>query len=428
MKKTITWLLIFIFVFSCLNGVTLAAETDYTLSNEGVEFIKSFESFIQYPVWDNGHYSIGYGNQCNPSDYPNGITKAEADKLFRNSLKTFEASLNKFISANNITLGQTQYDALISFTYNIGVGWLKNTRLSNLLISGRFTAIDFASAIGVWCHVGKSIANGLVTRRVREIQLFLHGDYTGKDSPKYAYVQFDAAGGDMLTDIYFYPVGSTYGMLQSATKKDSMFLGWYRGDGTKLTVGDTVAGNIRVTARWQNPHPAKEAFTDLSESAWYYGYVDDLYNGGVINGYTDGTIRPQGQVTIGEALKMILVAARYPEQSPTPADPYQWASGYRALAVTLGIFEPDEYKDLNQPANRALIARIAAKAMKLTYTSGAEDVFKDTQDPNVLALHLEDIVLGSINAAGDRYYYPDNSITRAEIFAVVSRIMNWAAE
>ncbi len=423
-KRIIALLMTLCLLCGCLSGVCFA-ETGYRISQEGIEFIKSQEGFIPYPVWDNSQYSVGYGTVCSPGAYPNGISVAEAERLLRENLTNIETRLNRFISGNNLPLGQAQYDCLVSFTFNVGTTWLNDSRLSRLLVSGMFTGIDFASAIGVWCHAGSGhgVSSGLVLRRVREIQLFLHGDYTGKNSPNYVYVLFDAAGGEMITDIYFYPQGNPYGFLQTPEKKDTRFLGWYMGDGTKITEGTVATKNMRVTARWQTAHPASQAFSDITESDWYYGYVDDLYNGGVIQGYADNTIRPKGNVTVGEALKMILLACGYPAQSPTAADPWSWASGYRALALAYGFLDPDEATDLNAAANRLLIAKVAAKAMNLTNPGTGEVVFADSTDSNVLALYWAGIVEGSLDDAGNRYYKPTSNITRAEIFAIISRIM-----
>lgn len=426
MKRSISLLLVIALVCSCLCGVSFAVQ-GYAISQDGIDFIKDQEGFIPYRVWDNSQWSIGYGTACSANAYPNGITRAEAEKLLRNYLTDIEIKLNEFIAANGLPFGQAQYDCLVSFTFNVGTSWLKGSRLSRLLVSGMFSEIDFASAIGVWCHGnGRAVNSGLVKRRVREIQLFFFGDYTGKNSPEYVYVQFDAAGGEMTTDIYFYRKDNPFGFLQTATKKDTRFLGWYMGDGTKLTEGTIATKNLRVTARWQNPHPASQVFTDLSETAWYYGYVDDLYNGSVIQGYADGTIRPQGNVTVGEALKMIFLACGYPAQSPSPSDPWSWASGYRAFAMAYGFLDPGEAADLNAAADRALIAKVAALAMGLLDgpTDEDDEIFADTKDPHVLALYWAGIVEGSLDESGSRYYKPDSNITRAEIFAIISRIKN----
>ncbi|MFR4068373.1 MAG: S-layer homology domain-containing protein [Oscillospiraceae bacterium] len=57
------------------------------------------------------------------------------------------------------------------------------------------------------------------------------------------------------------------------------------------------------------------SFSDVPEDSWFYTDVMTLAESGVIGGYPDGTYRPTKKVTTGEALKMILLAAGYPERS-----------------------------------------------------------------------------------------------------------------
>lgn len=119
--------------------------------------------------WDYQQYSIGYGSYCEKDEYPDGITEKQADHLLRKRLQGFEKKLDAFLDKNNIRLSTNEYDALISFTYNNGDYWMseKNpSRLANLLISGRYTTNEFASAFGIWCHVttksGTEIYDGLI--------------------------------------------------------------------------------------------------------------------------------------------------------------------------------------------------------------------------------------------------------------------------
>ena len=55
------------------------------------------------------------------------------------------------------------------------------------------------------------------------------------------------------------------------------------------------------------------SFSDVPESSWFYEDVMTLSESGVVSGYPDGTYRPTKKVTTGESLKMILLAAGYPE-------------------------------------------------------------------------------------------------------------------
>ena len=226
-----------------------------------IALLKSKEGFRATAYWDYSQYSIGYGSACTKDEYPNGITEAQADLLLREMLQKFETSLDKFLQDSNLTLTDNQYDALISLTYNIGAGWMKDTRLSKLLQSGNYTNNEIASAIGIWCHVKEngvtSIHDGLVSRRIAEINVFLYGDYSGSDSG-FCWVKFTSDKGSCERDIAFYEIGSTYDPLFTAECDDGdVFSGWYTSDGEELTADMTVRQNLTVTARWQ------------SEEFWY---------------------------------------------------------------------------------------------------------------------------------------------------------------
>ena len=94
------------------------------ISEAGVEFIKSFEGFSPTVHEDTTGWAIGYGTQCGEFDYPLGITEEQGEELMRADLASMEASLNASLASMGITLEQHEYDALVSFTYNLGIGWL----------------------------------------------------------------------------------------------------------------------------------------------------------------------------------------------------------------------------------------------------------------------------------------------------------------
>lgn len=221
-----------------------------------IALLKSKEGFRATAYWDYSQYSIGYGSACTKDEYPNGITEAQADILLREMLQGFEEKLDKFLQENYITLRDNQYDALISLTYNIGSGWMKESALATLLKNGTYSNNELASAIGIWCHVKSngvtSIHDGLVARRISEINVFLYGDYSGEATGFYS-VRFEQTEkGDRARDIAFYEAGSAYDPAFEATSDDGeIFLGWYTEDGTLLT--DLLATqDLTVTARWQS--------------------------------------------------------------------------------------------------------------------------------------------------------------------------------
>ena len=62
-----------------------------------VSLIKELEGFQEKPYWDYQQYSIGYGSACKEGEYPNGISREEADRLLRKYLQGFEKDLDAFL-------------------------------------------------------------------------------------------------------------------------------------------------------------------------------------------------------------------------------------------------------------------------------------------------------------------------------------------
>ena len=165
-----------------LNSAANSKYVKRTVSDAGLELIKSFEGFYSKPYYDYGHWSIGYGSYVCPGDddpyliYPNGISQSEADKLLKNKISTYMNGLDKFLSQYDIGVNQNQYDALLSFTYNLGQNiWSRSTSsftLKRLLINGNYTADQITNAFYMWRHAGGKELEGLAKRRLREARLF----------------------------------------------------------------------------------------------------------------------------------------------------------------------------------------------------------------------------------------------------------------
>lgn len=158
------------------------------------------------------------------------------------------------------------------------------------------------------------------------------------------------------------------------------------------------------------------SFTDVKSSDWYYDSVKSLYESGVINGTTATTFSPKGTVTLGQALKMILLAAGYEEQAPTTT---HWASGYYRLAAKNNFLPSGMTLTLDQTINRLQIAQIIVRVLDLKRT-GSGNPFSDTTDSAALILYDHGIFTGA--PEGNKLmFHPQSSITRAEISAVILR-------
>lgn len=145
------------------------------ISNNGLNLIKQFEGFSSTPyLCPAGIATIGYGStyyedgtKVTLKDKP--ITEERATELLEFiANKTFSENINKVVK---VPLNQNQFDALVSFAYNIGN---KNFNWSTLLKKLNQSDYEGASLeFGRWNQAGGKVLNGLVRRREKEKELFL---------------------------------------------------------------------------------------------------------------------------------------------------------------------------------------------------------------------------------------------------------------
>ena len=422
--------------FEAEEGISI---DDLNTSADGVDFIKGYEGFTASAYHDVSQMPIGYGcSTAYAEKYgydTEEITREEADQLILYVIAELEQKLDRFLEEYDVSLSQTEYDALVSFTFNVGSSWLnEDYRLASLLIDGDYTVNEFASAMGVWCHVGTEINSGLILRRIGEIKLFLYGAYALDDTPnKFCYLIYDGNGGSPQADIAFYLEDSPYEFLFTAEHESEHLQGWYTADGEEITEDTIVTDDLTVYADWgdgihvdeeedeEEDEPVSvdltQVFTDVAGNGWYYEYVHDLYIAKVIDGYSDHTFRPDRTVTTGEALKMILLAAGYDEPEPVAS---HWARGYLNLALDEGIIQRGDITDLDVPMTRAMMAKVVANAMGLQ-AEGDTSPYSDTEDFYVVALYEHQIADGY----PDGTFRPTKSLTRAEISTIVWRMLEY---
>lgn len=138
------------------------------VSETGIELIKKFEGCVlkayKCPA---GVWTIGYGHTSGVKEGQT-ITKAQAEELLKLDLKQFEIGVNNLV---NVPLNQNQFDALVSFCYNLGAGNLKSSTLLKLLNKGNY--IGAAEQFDRWIYARGKKLSGLVKRRSAEKELFL---------------------------------------------------------------------------------------------------------------------------------------------------------------------------------------------------------------------------------------------------------------
>lgn len=137
-------------------------------SKRGIDLIKKFEGISLKAYKDVvGVVTIGYGHT---KDVTEGmrITEAQADEYLKEDLLDAEQTVTRYIKRK---LSQNQFDALVSFVYNLGSGnFLKSTLLKKIRINPNDTSI--AMEFGKWIHANGKVLNGLIRRRKMESDLY----------------------------------------------------------------------------------------------------------------------------------------------------------------------------------------------------------------------------------------------------------------
>jgi len=174
-------------------------------------------------------------------------------------------------------------------------------------------------------------------------------------------------------------------------------------------------------------------FLDADESAWYgsqqQGVIKSVVQLDIMNGYTDGTFHPIGNITLSEAIKMAAVVhATCNNQtiSFSASDGGKWYDAYLNYCVKNRIVSSDEYSSLDAYATRAQIAHIFAKATSdfavvndIDYDYIPDVSERSEYADEILALYRAGILTGDERT---RAFRPSDTITRAEAAAIISRV------
>jgi len=138
-------------------------------SPKGIELIKQFEGFKNKPYFCSGGYlTIGYGHKLLPSDRYNKITNEKAELILKKDLLRTERAVIKYI---NNSLTDDQFDALVSFTFNVGAAALQRSTLRQKINYDLYK--EASKEFMKWVHAGGKKVPGLTRRRKTEQQLFL---------------------------------------------------------------------------------------------------------------------------------------------------------------------------------------------------------------------------------------------------------------
>ncbi len=138
------------------------------ISTNGLNLIKHFEGLrLRAYQCSANVWTIGYGHTADVGEN-DVITEEEALSFLRQDVAESERAVNKHV---HVPLTQNQFDALVSFVFNLGVGNFRTSTLLKKLNAGDDDGA--AQEFGRWIHAGGKALPGLVRRREAERALFL---------------------------------------------------------------------------------------------------------------------------------------------------------------------------------------------------------------------------------------------------------------
>lgn len=366
------------------------AASTMTISENGIALIVRYEGFSPTPYADHSQYTIGYGSNYELAKELFGvdcapITEQQGMELLKYGLASTEEYMNRFYQKNNIVLNQNQYDALMSFTFNVGIGWTtyKNDdgtwcRLKTLLLSdpSAWTEDAVQKAFGTWVNAGGVQLPGLVSRRATEATLFTT-PYVGSDS-------------DTDSD--------------SGSESDSE--------------SDT----------------AVSPFVDISPDDWFYNEVVEAYALGLTSGTGDNCFAPNACLTRAEMVTLLAKLHGLEDLDNDADTPFRdvptgcwytgavnWAAenGY-AAGIGDGLFAPDDLITREQ-----MCTIIARYLQDQGYTAGTQvqDFLDDAMIHDFARVGVYFCAdLGIVSGTGNNYFSPLNNTTRCEAVVVMLRI------
>lgn len=210
--------------------------------------------------------------------------------------------------------------------------------------------------------------------------------------------------------------------------------------GASVTAGSGAWGSLddwHLGAAYSEADSSAETnlpFTDVSTSSWYYTDVVSAYKSGLISGKTAARYAPDENMSIAEAIKLAACIYQLAEEkavSLTNSTTGTWYNTYVEYARDAGIISGD-YDDYTATISRALYADLFSRALPADQYTVMNEI-ADNAIPDVpmdapyaeaiYKMYRAGILMGSEHGA----FRPDSPITRSEVAAVLTRMIDSTA-
>ena len=145
------------------------------VSDEGIKLIKHFEGVHKKPyICPAGYWTVGVGHLISrdaelPIEWDRVLSPGEIDDLLRKDLRRFELGVLRMLGA--VQPSQSEFDALVSFSFNLGLGCFQRSTVRSAFIRG--DKKRSGEVLLKYRRAGGRILQGLVRRRQAELALLM---------------------------------------------------------------------------------------------------------------------------------------------------------------------------------------------------------------------------------------------------------------
>ena len=139
------------------------------ITQDGIDLIKRFEGFSSTVyICPAGYPTIGYGHLVRLGESYTEISETEAEELLRKDVESAERAVLRLV---NVPLTDGQFDALVSFSFNLGNGAFQRSTLRRKV--NRQAHAEVPEQLMRWVWAGGRKLNGLVSRRSTEAMRYV---------------------------------------------------------------------------------------------------------------------------------------------------------------------------------------------------------------------------------------------------------------
>jgi lysozyme len=145
------------------------------VSDEGIKLIKHFEGIHKKPyICPAGYWTVGVGHLISrdaelPIEWDRVLSPGEIDDLLRKDLRRFELGVLRMLGT--VQPSQSEFDALVSFSFNLGLGCFQRSTVRSAFIRG--DKKRSGEVLLKYRRAGGRILPGLVRRRQAELALLM---------------------------------------------------------------------------------------------------------------------------------------------------------------------------------------------------------------------------------------------------------------